>query len=79
MRSILFLILLILFFAFRVEAQSEVATQVPPVVRSSEAKTTPSVPPQEDRSLTETIIDFMKSLLEDEPEPIDESLLRDPL
>ena len=79
MRSISFLIFLMLLFGFHVDAQTEVATQAPPVVQSSEAKTTPSVPQQEDRSLTETIIDFMKSLLEDEPEPIDESLLRDPL
>lgn len=82
MRAILFLILFGTLFGFRAPAQSDVSTQAQPVVQSDSqpSSDTESVPPPEDeRSIQEKIIDFMKSLFEDKPEPIDESLLRDPL
>lgn len=78
MRYVLFLILFTLLFGFYGGAQSKVSTQIPSAVQP-DSKTTSSDPSRDERSLTEKIIDFMKNLLEDEPEPIDESLLRDPL
>lgn len=89
MRAVFFLILFTTLFVFRVEVQSETSTQAIPLVRPDSTRASvvskkPSddvvpISPPDNRSLQEKIIDFMKSLLEEKPEPIDESLLRDPL